>query len=111
IDRNVTGVQTCALPIFHFLGLMCTHLAVFRTAANIRMQGMAHVMRAPLGYFDTNASGLIRSRLDAAAADTETLLAHNLADIVGTFTMFISMLALMCVFDWLLGVDCFMASV
>ena len=41
-------------------------------------------MKAPLGFFDSNAAGLIRGRLDAAAADTETLLAHNLADIVGT---------------------------
>ena len=56
--------------LIYFLGLMCTHLAAFRTAANIRKQGMAHVMQAPLGYFDANASGLIRSRLDAAAADT-----------------------------------------
>ncbi len=67
-----------------FSGLMCTHLAAFRTAANIRKRGVAHVMQAPLGFFDANASGLIRSRLDAAAAETETLLAHNLADIVGT---------------------------
>ena len=39
-------------------------------------------------FFDSNASGLIRGRLDAAAADTETLLAHNLADIVGTITTY-----------------------
>ena len=97
--------------LIYFLGLMCTHLAAFRTAANIRKQGMAHVMRAPLGYFDTNASGLIRSRLDAAAADTETLLAHNLPDIVGTFTLFLSMLALMLVFDWRMGVACLLAAV
>ena len=97
--------------LIYFLGLICTHLAAFRTAANIRKQGMAHVMRAPLGYFDTNASGLIRSRLDAAAADTETLLAHNLADIVGTFTLFLSMLALMLVFDWRMGVACLLAAV
>ena len=33
----------------YFVGLMCTHLAAFRTAANIRKQGAAHVMKAPLG--------------------------------------------------------------
>ena len=60
--------------LIYFLGLMCTHLAAFRTAANIRKQGVAHVMKAPLGFFDANASGLIRGRLDAAAADTEGLL-------------------------------------
>ena len=97
--------------LIYFLGLMCTHLAAFRTAANIRKQGMAHVMQAPLGYFDANASGLIRSRLDAAAADTETLLAHNLADIVGTITLFLAMLVLMFVFDWRMGAACLRAAV
>lgn len=97
--------------LIYFLGLMCTHLAAFRTASNIRKRGMAHVMQAPLGYFDANASGLIRSRLDAAAADTETLLAHNLADIVGTITLFLAMLVLMFVFDWRMGAACLLAAV
>ena len=97
--------------LIYFLGLMCTHLAAFRTASNIRKQGMVHVMQAPLGYFDANASGLIRSRLDAAAADTETLLAHNLADIVGTITLFLAMLVLMFVFDWRMGAACLLAAV
>ena len=97
--------------VIYFLGLMCTHLAAFRTASNIRKQGVARVMKAPLGYFDANASGLIRGRLDAAAADTETLLAHNLADIVGTVVMFLAMLALMFVFDWRMGAACLLAAV
>ena len=54
-------------------------------------------MKTPLGFFDSNASGLLRNRLDGAAAETETLLAHNLADIVGTIAMFVSMLVLMLV--------------
>ena len=97
--------------VLYFAGLMCTHLAAFRTAANIRKQGVAHVMKAPLGFFDSNASGLIRGRLDAAAADTETLLAHNLADIVGTITLFIAMLVMMFVFDWRMGAACLLAAV
>ena len=115
--RSVTGYGWIAFAfavggiLIYFLGLMCTHLAAFRTAANIRKQGMAHVMQAPLGYFDANASGLIRSKLDAAAADTETLLAHNLADIVGTITLFLAMLVLMFVFDWRMGAACLLAAV
>ena len=97
--------------VLYFAGLMCTHLAAFRTAANIRKQGVAHVMKAPLGFFDSNASGLIRGRLDAAAADTETLLAHNLADIVGTIVLFLAMLVLMFVFDWRMGAACLLAAV
>lgn len=115
--QSVTGYGWTAFAfavggiLIYFLGLMCTHLAAFRTAANIRKQGMVHVMQAPLGYFDANASGLIRSKLDAAAADTETLLAHNLADIVGTITLFLAMLVLMFVFDWRMGAACLLAAV
>ncbi len=97
--------------VLYFAGLMCTHLAAFRTAANIRKRGVAHVMKAPLGFFDSNASGLIRGRLDAAAADTETLLAHNLADIVGTVVLFLAMLVMMFVFDWRMGAACLLAAV
>ena len=97
--------------VIYFAALMCTHLAAFRTAANIRKRGVAHVMKAPLGYFDSNASGLIRGRLDAATAETETLLAHNLADIVGTITLFLAMLVMMFVFDWRMGCACLLAAV
>ena len=97
--------------IVYFAALMCTHLAAFRTAANIRKQGIAHLMRTPLGFFDNNASGLLRNRLDGGAAETETLLAHNLADIVGTAAMFVGMLVLMFVFDWRMGLACLVAAV
>ena len=60
---------------------------------------------------NSNASVLIRNRLDGAAAETETLLAHNLADIVGTIAMFIAMLVLMFVFDWRMGAACLLAAV
>ena len=97
--------------LVYFAALMCTHLAAFRTASNIRKTGMAHLMKTPLGFFDSNASGLLRNRLDGAAAETETLLAHNLADIVGTVAMFLAMLVLMFVFDWRMGAACLLAAV
>ena len=97
--------------IIYFAALMCTHLAAFRTASNIRKQGVAHLMKTPLGFFDNNASGFLRNRLDGGAGETETLLAHNLADIVGTAAMFVGMLVLMFVFDWRMGAACLLAAV
>ena len=97
--------------LVYFAALMCTHLAAFRTAVNIRKQGMAHLMKTPLGFFDSNASGLLRNRLDGAAGETETLLAHNLADIVGSAAMLIAMIVLMFVFDWRMGAACMLAAV
>lgn len=97
--------------IVYFAALMCTHLAAFRTASNIRKAGMAHLMKTPLGFFDANGSGLLRNRLDGAASETETLLAHNLADIVGSISMVIAMVVLMFVFDWRMGAACLIAAV
>ncbi len=104
------GFAVAGIAVY-FTALMCTHLAAFRTAANIRKQGVAHLMKTPLGFFDANASGLIRNRLDGAASETETLLAHNLADIVGSAAMVISMIVLMFVFDWRMGAACLLAAV
>ena len=104
------GFAAAGIAVY-FAALMCTHLAAFRTASNIRKAGMKHLMRTPLGFFDSNASGLLRNRLDGAASETETLLAHNLADIVGTITMFLAMLVLMFVFDWRMGAACLLAAV
>ncbi|MBR3397080.1 MAG: ABC transporter ATP-binding protein [Lachnospiraceae bacterium] len=104
------GFAVAGIAVY-FAALMCTHLAAFRTASNIRKTGMAHLMKTPLGFFDSNASGLLRNRLDGAASETETLLAHNLADIVGTAAMFIAMLVLMFIFDWRMGAACLLAAV
>ncbi len=117
---KATGIATYGWTAFafafagiliYFAALMCTHLAAFRTASNIRKRGMAHLMKTPLGFFDSNASGLLRNRLDGGAAETETLLAHNLADIVGTIAMFITMMVLMFVFDWRMGLACLLSAV
>ncbi|MCR5447846.1 MAG: ABC transporter ATP-binding protein/permease [Solobacterium sp.] len=104
------GFAVAGIAVY-FAALMCTHLAAFRTASNIRKQGMEHLMKTPLGFFDSNASGLIRNRLDGAASETETLLAHNLADIVGSAAMVLSMIVLMFVFDWRMGAACLLAAV
>ena len=51
----------------------------------------------------TRSAGIERYGWMAFAAETETLLAHNLADIVVTAAMFLSTLGLMLVFDWRVG--------
>ena len=97
--------------LVYFTALMCTHLAAFRTASNIRKRAITHLMKTPLGFFDNHASGYLRNRIDGAAGDTETLLAHNLADIVGVGAMFLTTLVLMLAFDWRMGLACLFAGV
>lgn len=71
---------------------------------------MAHLMKTPPGFFGSNASGLLRNRLDGAASETGTLPAHHPADIVGSGAMALAMLALMFVFDRRRGAACLLAS-
>ena len=95
----------------YFLALMCTHLAAFRTASNIRKQVSEHLMRLPLGYFDAHASGELRRIVDGCAASTEALLAHMLPDVAGSLAMVVGMLVILFVFDWRLGLACMVAVV
>ena len=75
---------------------MCTHLSAFRCASNIRKTTSEHLLKLPLGYFDTHATGELRRIVDGCAASTETLLAHMLPDIAGATAMVAGLLVLLC---------------
>ena len=97
--------------LLYFAGLMCTHLAAFRCASNMRKQTTEHLMRTSLGYFDSHASGALRRVVDGCAASTEGLLAHKLPDTAGSVAMILGMLVMFFVFDWRLGLACLAAVV
>jgi len=54
----------------YFLALMLTHIAAFRTARNMRVTAMRHVVGLPLGFFTGNQSGRLRKLIDDNAALT-----------------------------------------
>ncbi len=97
--------------VAYFAGLMCTHLAAFRCASNIRKATSEHLLKLPLGYFDTHATGELRRIVDGCAASTETLLAHMLPDIAGAVAMVMGLLMLLFAFDWRLGAACLISVV
>lgn len=100
-----------ASVIVYFAALMCTHLAAFRCATNMRKQTTEHLMHLPLGYFDSHASGELRRIVDGCASSTETLLAHMMPDTAGSVAMILGMLVLLFVFDWRLGLACLISVV
>lgn len=100
-----------ASTLVYFAALMCTHLAAFRTAANMRKRCLDHLMHVSLGYFDTHASGSLRRVIDGCAAATEGLLAHKVPDAVGSIAMLLGMLVVLFVFDWRMGLACVLAVV
>ncbi len=89
--------------LVYVAGLMCSHIAAFRVAANIRKETLDHVVKLPVGAFDEIGSGKVRKIIDESSAATETHLAHNLPDLVGAIVTPLAMIAMMFVFDWRLG--------
>lgn len=92
--------------VVYFAALMCTHLAAFRTARNIRNTLMRHVVRLPLGFFVGNQSGLLRKQIDENAGLTEDMLAHKLPDFVGAIVTPIAAIVVLFLFDWVMGLIC-----
>lgn len=95
----------------YFLALLCTHACAFRTASNLRKGCLAHLMRVPLGYFDTHASGALRRVIDGCAGATEGLIAHKTPDTVGSIAMVLGLVVTLFVFDWRMGLACLAAAV
>lgn len=101
------AVLFAALSIIVYVGaLMCSHIAAFRVASNIRKRTLEHVIKLPVGAFDAVGSGKVRKIIDESSAATETHLAHNLPDYVGSVVTPLAMIIMMLTFDWRLGLAC-----
>ena len=101
------AVGFAVVSIFlYFLALCCAHLAAFRTATNMKKAALHHIVTLPLGYFSQNATGRLRKVIDDNAGLTEAFLAHQLPDLTGAVVMPITVLILIFVFDWRLGLCC-----
>lgn len=84
-------------------GLMCSHIAAFRVATNIRIQLMEHIATLPLGFADSFGSGRLRKIVNESSAATETYLAHQLPDQAAAIATPAGLLVLLLAFDWRLG--------
>ncbi len=105
IWRNAILAVVCSLLAMavYTAALFCTHLSAFRIARNIRQTAIAHMMKLPLGYFNTTGSGKLRRVINDSAGATETYLAHQLPDMIGAFTTPVCVLAILAIFDWRIG--------
>ena len=97
--------------LVYFAALMCTHIAAFRTARNMRHLGTAHILELPLGFFTGNQSGRLRKIIDDNAALTEDLLAHKLADLTAAVVTPIAAVVLLFTFDWRMGLLCLLTMI
>ncbi|HIT26690.1 MAG TPA: ABC transporter ATP-binding protein [Candidatus Ornithoclostridium excrementipullorum] len=89
--------------LIYFAALMCSHVAAFRVASNIRRDVMKRVTELPVGFLERIGSGRARKIVNESSAATETYLAHQLPDMAGSAATAAGMIALLFVFDWILG--------
>ena len=97
--------------LLYFAALMCTHIAAFRTARNIRRAAMTHVLGLPMGFFTGNQSGRLRKLIDDNAGLTEDLLAHKLPDLTAAILTPIAAVIMLFLFDWRMGLLCLLTMV
>lgn len=101
------GIMAMVFAIAAFLvyigALMCSHLAAFRVATNMRIAVTEHIAKLPLGFADSFGSGKLRKIINDSTGATETYLAHQLPDKYAALATPVGLLALLFIFDWRLG--------
>ena len=98
------AVGFAALSVLLYIaGLMCSHLAAFRIATNLRLALTEHIARLPLGQIQVSGSGKLRRTIADTAGAAETFLAHQLPDQYRAMATVAGLLVLLLAFDWRLG--------
>ena len=89
--------------LIYFVALMCSHIAAFRVAGNLRRELVRYIVKLPLGFAEDFGSGKLRKIINESSAATETYLAHQLPDQAGAIATPCGLLILLFAFDWRLG--------
>lgn len=93
-----------AAYLMYIAALMCSHMAAFRVATNMRKEVLKHIVELPLGYVEEFGSGRLRKIVNDSTAASETYLAHQLPDKAVAVATPIGLIALLFIFDWKLGI-------
>lgn len=89
--------------LVYIAGLMCSHMAAFRIATNLRIAMTDHIATLPLGQIEQMGSGKLRRTISDTSGAAETYLAHQLPDQAKAYASIAGMLVLLVAFDWRLG--------
>lgn len=92
--------------LIYFGALMCSHVAAFRVAGNMKKDLLHHIAKLPVGFADEAGSGRVRRIVTEATSGTETLLAHNLPDMAQAIVTPVVMVVMLFVYDWRFGLIC-----
>ena len=88
-----------AAVLIYIAALMCSHVAAFRIASNVRIKTMKHIVSLPLGFAESFGSGKLRKIVNESSAATETYLAHQFPDKANAIATPIGLLILLLAFE------------
>src|SRR5207248_1025179 len=94
-DRTVTGVQTCALPIFNTVGQ--------RVMYDLRSELYQKLQHQEVAYFDRQPVGRIMTRLTSDVDALNELFTSGIIDVLGDVVMIFVIIAIMLSMDWQLS--------
>ena len=98
------AVMFAILSIIVYIGaLMCSHIAAFRIAGNMRIKATEHLTTIPVGEIEEEGSGKLRKIILDSSSATETYLAHQLPDMAQAMLMPIAIIVILFIFDYRLG--------
>jgi len=107
IKWAVYGLISMALGyILMYVGVMGSHVAAFRIMYGVRVRLSNHISKLPLGFFNLNTAGKIKTIVEQDVEKLESFIAHHLPDLVSSMVMFVVMAVAMFYFDPLLAIVC-----
>ena len=89
--------------LIYIAGLMCSHLAAFRVATNIRIRTVHHIAKLPEGEVSQFGTGKMRKIISDSGGAAETYLAHQLPDKAAAIATPVGLCVMLFIFDWRLG--------
>ena len=89
--------------LVYISGLLCSHKAAFRIAANIRIKLLQHISSLPLGMIETLGTGQLRRIIIDTSGAAETFLAHQLPDKYAAIFSSLGLVGLLIYVDWRLA--------
>ena len=87
-----------AAVLVYITGLMCSHMAAFRIATNMRIEMTEHISKLPLGVIEQFGSGKLRRTISETTGATEAYLAHQLPDKAKAIANIVGMLGAACIY-------------
>lgn len=89
------------------LSTWISHHAAYDTLRDIRMAITDKMLKLPLGYFETNGSGRLKTMIVDRIESIEITLAHLLPEMTANLLIPISMIGMMFLVDWRLSLCTF----